>query len=292
MINYRLEEISQMIKIITDTTSGLPLEISNRYQIPVIPQILNFGNQSFYEIVDIDNPTFMSKLRAAKELPTTAAPPPELFIKEFTKLASPGTTIFCIHPSAEISGTVRSALMAAKEFPNADIRVIDTRTIGSQLSTLVLLAAEWASQGEDAEVIEKKIKQMIPRGRIYFLVDTLEYLAKGGRIGGATALLGSVLKIKPILILSDGRVDQFEKERTQKHAMMRLIELVKSQASRNGNPYISIMHAAIPELAQEFADILCKEFNIKSIPILDVPPVIVVHGGPGILGAAFFIDEN
>jgi DegV family protein with EDD domain len=279
-----------MIRIITDTTSGLPLEISNRYHIPVIPQIINFGNKSFYEGIELDNASFMSMLRASKELPKTAAPPPELFVHEFNKIVPSGGTVFCIHPSSEVSGTVRSATMAAQEFPNADIRVIDTRTIGSPIATLVQLAAEWALQGEEADLIEKKIKQMIPRCRIYFLVDTLEYLAKGGRIGGATALLGSVLKIKPILALSEGRVEQFEKERTQKHAISRLNELVKSQAARNCEAYISVMHAAVPELAREFADILCSEFGLNSIPILDLPPAIVVHGGPGILAAAFFTD--
>jgi DegV family protein with EDD domain len=118
----------------------------------------------------------------------------------------------------------------------------------------------------------------------------LEYLAKGGRIGGATALLGSVLKIKPILALKDGKVDQFEKERTQKRAINRVVELVKSQAARNGEAYISVMHAAVPELAREFAETLCNEFKITNIPILDVPPAIVTHGGPGILAAAFFTE--
>jgi DegV family protein with EDD domain len=281
-----------MIHIITDTTSGLPLEISNSYHIPVIPQIINFGTNSYYEGVNIDNHAFMKMLKASKELPKTAAPPPELFIQEFNKLVPKGGTIFCIHPSAEVSGTVRSAIMAAQEFPEADIRVIDTRTIGSPIATMVQLAAELASTGIDADSIEKKIKIMIPRNRVYFLVDTLEYLAKGGRIGGATALLGSVLKIKPILILKDGRVDQFEKERTQKHAINRLLELVKQQASRNGDGYISVMHAAVPELGKEFAEMLCSEFNLNSIPILDVPPAIVVHGGPGILAAAFFTDGS
>jgi DegV family protein with EDD domain len=279
-----------MINIITDTTSGLPLEISNRYRIPVIPQIINFDNQSYYEGIDLDNPSFMKMLKASKELPKTAAPPPELFINEFNKLIPLGGTIICIHPSAELSGTVRSALMASQEFPNADIRIIDTRSVGSPIATLVQLAAEWAVQGEDADSIEQKIKRLIPRNRIYFIVDTMEYLAKGGRIGGATALLGSVLKIKPILALSNGRVEQFEKERTQKHAISRLIELVKSQAAINADAYISVMHAAIPELAQDFANMLCSEFGLSSIPILDVPPAIVVHGGPGILALAFFTD--
>jgi DegV family protein with EDD domain len=133
---------------------------------------------------------------------------------------------------------------------------------------------------------------MVPKNRIYFIVDTLEYLAKGGRIGGAAVLLGSVLKIKPILALKKGRVESFEKERTQKRAISRLVELVKSQAARDGNAYISIMHAAVPELAREFENKICSEFNLSSIPILDVPPAIVVHGGPGILAAAFFTDGS
>jgi DegV family protein with EDD domain len=281
-----------MIKVITDTTAGLSLDIANRYEIPVIPQIINFGEKSYYEGVDIDNATFMKMLSASRELPKTAAPPPELFVQEFKKYLPQVDTILCIHPSTEISGTVRSATMAAQEFPDADIRVIDTRTVGSSLATLVQLAAEWVEEGKDANLIETNLKQMIPNNRIYFLVDTLEYLAKGGRIGGATALLGSVLKIKPILALKDGRVDQFEKERTQKRAISRLIELVKLQASRDGGAYISIMHAAVPELADEFAEILCAEFGLRSIPILDVPPAIVVHGGPGILAAAFFTDGS
>ncbi len=281
-----------MIHIITDTTSGLPQEIAHRYHIPVIPQVINFGNQSFYENVDLDNAGFMKMLLASKELPKTAAPPPELFVQEFKKLVPLGGTIFCIHPSADISGTVRSALTAAADYPSADIRVIDTRTVGSPLATLVELAAEWASMGEDANGIEKKLNRLIPRNRIYFLVDTLDYLAKGGRIGGATALLGSVLKIKPILALKDGKVDQFEKERTQKRAINRLVDLVKTQAARNGEAYISVMHAAVPDLAHEFANTLRKEFNIQNIPILDVPPAIVTHGGPGILAAAFFTDGS
>ncbi len=278
-----------MIHIVTDTTSGLPQEIVSRYHIPVIPQIINFGNQSFYEGIQIDNAKFMQMLVAAKELPKTAAPPPELFVQQFNTLVPMGGTIFCIHPSAEVSGTVRSALTAAQEFPSADIRVIDTRTVGSPLATLVELAARWASEGDDADLIEKRINQMIPRNRLYFLVDTLEYLAKGGRIGGAAALLGSVLKIKPILAMVDGRVDQFEKERTQKRAINRLSELVKTQAARDGKAYISVMHAAVPNLARDFANTLCNEFNLSDVPILDVPPAIVTHGGPGILAAAFFI---
>ncbi len=281
-----------MVQIITDTTAGLPKLISTRYHIPVIPQIINFTDQSYYEGVDLDNQTFMRLLKAAKALPKTAAPPPELFVEQFQRLVPLGETILCIHPSSDVSGTVRSAQTAALEFPTADIRVIDTRTIGSSLATLVTLAAEKAAAGETADAIVTKLNDLIPKNRIYFLVDTLEYLAKGGRIGGATALLGTVLRIKPILSLKNGRVDQFGKERTRKHALQKLIELVKSQAARNGEAYLSVMHAGVPDQAESLAQQLSEVTSFRSIPILDLPPAIVVHGGPGVLAAAFFSDGS
>ena len=284
-----------MITIITDTTSGLPADFARMHQIPIIPQIITFGEESYYEGVDIDNAQFMKKLRAANELPKTAAPPPELFVKEFERLVPAGHTILCIHPSAEVSGTVRSAQVAAQDFPGADIRIIDSRTIGSPLACMVQLAAEWAYSGLNANAIEGRLKQMIPLSRIYFLVSTLEYLAKGGRIGGAAALVGNLLQIKPILVFRDGKVDQFERERTHRRALARLKELVRQQMPYGGSGYLSVMHADVPDEAAALADTLRAELNIPTIPILDLPPAIVTHGGPGILAVAFFLrapDEN
>jgi DegV family protein with EDD domain len=279
-----------MVRIITDTTSGVSTEFARQHNIPVIPQVINFGNESFYEGVTIDNATFMSKLRSSSELPKTAAPPPELFAQEFQSMVPLGESILCIHPSEEVSGTVRSALVAAKDFPEADIRIIDTRTIGSPLATLVQLAAEWAAAGLDIDTIQANLYKLIPRSRIYFLVATLEYLARGGRIGGASALLGGLLQIKPILIFRDGKVDQFEKERTHKKAIGRLKELAITECPKDGKGYLSIMHSAAPDQAKTLADDLCAEFQLPMIPILDVPPAIVTHGGPGILAVAFFLD--
>ncbi len=277
-----------MVQIVADTTSGLPTEVAKKYNIPVIPQVINFGTDSYLEGIEMDNSAFMDRLRRTSELPKTAAPPPELFSREFTRLVPKGETILCIHPSSEVSGTIRSATVAAQDFPGADIRIIDTRTIGSPLATLVQLAAEWAADGLDGDTIEKRLHAMIPNSVIYFLVSTLEYLAKGGRIGGAAALLGSMLQIKPILIFTDGRVDQFEKERTYRRALARLKELVFTQAPRNDSAYLSVMHAAVPDLAKELANDICTEYKLSTIPILDVPPAIVTHGGPGILAIAFF----
>ncbi len=170
-----------------------------------------------------------------------------------------------------------------------DIRVIDTRLIASPLATLVLLAARWAEGGMDIGTIESRLYEMIPCCRVYFLVATLEYLAKGGRIGGAQALLGSVLQIKPILTLRNGKVEAYEKERTHKRAVARLKEIVVEQMRRDGEGYLSVMHAAVPEEARALADDLGRLLKIENIPIMDVPPAIVTHGGPGILGVSFFV---
>ncbi len=276
-----------MVKIITDTTAVLPESVARQYQIPIIPQVINFGTDSYLEGVDIDRATFIARLKAGGELPKTAAPPPELFVEAFKRLVPLGEPILCIHPSAEVSGTVRSATVAKAEFPDADIRVMDTRVISSPLATMVRLAAEWATAGLDADTIVHRLQAMIPRWRVYFLVPTLEYLARGGRIGGAAALLGSVLQIKPILAFTDGRVEQYEKERTRKRALGRLKNLVETQIARQGDGYLSAMHAEVPAEGDALAAELAAMLGLTQVPVFDVAPAIVTHVGPGLLGVAF-----
>jgi DegV family protein with EDD domain len=279
-----------MVRMITDTTACLHPSIARRYNIPVIPQVINFGEESFLEGLDIDIPTFMDKLRSSSELPKTAAPPPELFAKEFERMVPSGEPILCIHPSIEVSGTVRSAQVAALDFPEADIRVIDTRCISSPLGVMVEQAAIWAEGGKSADEIEAHLQGMIARCRIYFLVSTLEFLAKGGRIGGASALLGSLLQIKPILTFKDGRVHPFEKARTMRNALARLKEIVSAEIAKDESGFPTVMHAGVPEQGQALADDLAKRLGLPCIPVCDMPPAIVTHGGPGILGVGFFAE--
>lgn len=277
-----------MVKIITDTTSCLANNLAEEYDIPVIPQVINFGKDSYYEGLEIDTETFMERLTSSSELPKTAAPPPELFVKEYKRLVPTGETILCIHPSAEVSGTVRSATIAAMDFPNADIRIIDTRVIASPLGSIVELAAKWALEGNSADEIVKKIDDLKRRCRVHFLVSTLEYLARGGRIGGAASLLGSVLQIKPILTMEDGKIEVYEKERTQKRAIVRLKEIILNQISLNGDGYLTVMHAGNLEEGKQLAHYLGEQINQKTVPITFVPPAIITHAGPGILAAGYF----
>lgn len=281
-----------MVKIITDTTACLPSKVAQRYQIPVIPQVIIFGEESFLEGVNLDNSTFMKKLRSSKNLPKTAAPPIENFTRVFERLVPFGEPILCIHPSAEVSGTVRSATLAAADFPQADIRIIDTRLIASPLGSIVEKAAIWADDGMQIDELAIKVEELSKRARVFFLVDTLEYLARGGRIGNAASLLGSMLQIKPILTVRDGKIDQFEKERTHRRAVDRLVEIVVEQSKNQGNHMITVMHADVPEEAKNLAKTLEEKLKIPEIPITDVPPAIVTHGGPGILAAGFFVAEK
>lgn len=275
-----------MVKIITDTTASLLPGFAVRHNIPIVPQVINFGTDSYLEGKEISLDGFMARLKREKELPKTAAPPPELFASLFRELAPQGEPILCIHPSAEVSGTVRSATVAAIDF-EADIRVIDTRVISSPLATMVELAATWAADGVGVDTIETRLKAMIPRWRAYFLVSTLEYLARGGRIGGASALLGSVLRIKPILQLQDGRVEPFEKERTHRRALLRLKSIVLDRCPRRDSAYLSVMHAGVPEQAHALAGELRSQLELSAVPVYDLPPAIVTHAGPGLLGVAF-----
>ena len=281
-----------MVKIVTDTTSGLPLHLAEEYDIPVVPQIIIFGEESYRDDTELDTPGFLEKLRASPELPKSAAPPPALYRPIFERLLAEADTIICLHPSTELSGTVRSATVARQDFPDADIRIVDTRTTAGPLATMVLLAARWAREGVDADTIVARVHDLIARQRVYFVVDTLEYLHKGGRIGGARALLGGLLQIKPILTLRDGQVEPFEQQRTARRAQARLRELVMEQCPPSDEAYLSVMHAEAEPQAQAFAADFAAELGLSEVPIYLLPPAIVTHGGPGLLAAAFFVPSQ
>jgi DegV family protein with EDD domain len=277
-----------MIKIVTDTTSSLPRHLAEEYDIPVLPQIIIFGEEAYRDDTELDTPAFIEKLRASPALPKTAAPPPALYHPIFERLLAEADTIICLHPSTDLSGTVRSATVAVQDFPGADIRVVDTRTTAGPLATMVLLAARWAREGVDADTIVARVHDLIAHQRVYFLVDTLEYLHKGGRIGGARALLGGLLQVKPILTLGDGQVQPFEQQRTARRALARLRELVFEQCPPTDEAYLCVMHADAEAQARALAADFAAGLGLSDVPIYLLPPAIVVHGGPGLLAVGFF----
>jgi DegV family protein with EDD domain len=210
-------------------------------------------------------------------------------IKAFTRQLEQASTIISIHPTADASGTVRSALTAKETaFPDADIRVIDTRTIGANLAALVMEAVQWAEEGVSGDEIVRRLEARIPCARTYFLVATLEYLQKGGRLSGAAALVGSALQVKPLLEIKDGRVGVFEKIRTHHRALERLQELVVEQCPRTPEAHLAVMHADVPEQAARLVSDLRSALGLERIPIFEVGAAITTHAGPGTLGVGFF----
>ncbi len=277
-----------MVKIIADTTCGLPLDELEALGISVIPQIIIFDDVPYRDDTEIDTPTFLSKLKDAKELPKTAAPPPALYEPLYREFAQQGHSIVVPAPSRELSGTYRSAEVAAEGVPEADVHILDTRTVAGGLGTLVKKAKTWADEGMDPQTIIEKLRALSKREVVYFLVDTLEYLHKGGRIGNASYLIGSVLQMKPILGLDDGKVTAVEKQRTSTKAFHRLKELVLAECPRNDNSNITVSHCGGQERAERLANELEEALGIDHIPVYEVPPAIVVHGGPGIIEVSFF----
>ena len=279
-----------MTIIVADTTCGLPRDLIAQRGIVLIPQVVMFGEESFHDDKELDTAAFLQKLKAAKELPKTAAPEPPLYYPIFEEAKKKRESVIIVAPTGKASGTVRSAETAAQEFPGVDIRVVDTLTISCNLGSLVLVADDMAKAGKSADEIVAKLNDMIPRGRIDFLVDTLEYLAKGGRIGGAKRLLAELLEIKPILQVKDGQVEPFEQQRTKKRALARLVEVVVEQCKGGENAHLCVLQVEAEQEAESLVAELKSRVNVPNIPIYELPPAIVVHAGPRAMGVGFFIE--
>ncbi len=281
-----------MIKIIADTTCGIPLPDLLALGIEVLPQIVTFENESYRDDTEIDTATFLEKLRTSKELPKTAAPPHSLYQVVYQKTLDEGNEALVLVPSAEVSGTFRSAQIAAQDFKTDRIQIVDTRTVAGGLGSIVLQAKRWADEGMSMNELLPKVKSLAKRERVFFMVPSLEFLHKGGRIGGAAKLFGTLLQLVPILTVQDGKVAPYEKVRTLKQAEKRMIELVTKICENNPDPMVTISHCDNLAGAEKLKKGLEESLGLKDIPIFLIPPAIVVHAGPEILTVSCFTQES
>ncbi|MGE5249028.1 MAG: DegV family protein [Bacteroidota bacterium] len=278
-----------MVKIVADTTCGLPQAMLQQRGVPLIPQVVIFGEESYHDDGELDTAGFLKKLKEFPTLPKTSAPEPALYHPIFAEAAEKGEAVVVVAPTSKASGTVRSAQIAAQDFPGVDIRVVDTLTVSCNLGSLVLLAHEMACAGSSADEIVNRLNEMIPRSRLYFMVDTLEYLARGGRIGGAKKLMAELLEIKPILQMKDGQVEPFEQQRTRRRAVARLVEVAAEQCREVAVPRLCVLQVQAEQDAQALVEELKSRLPVWHIPIYQLPPAIVVHAGPRAMGVGFFV---
>jgi len=277
------------IAILTDSTANLPAEWVEQYAIRVIPLKIHWGNETYLDGIDLTPEEFYMRLSNNKHLPTTSQPSIQDFLMAFENMADEGATGIVVPLiSSGISGTVDSAQAAARQFTRVPVEIIDTHITSIGQVMIILASARAAEQGASLQEVRQAADEVVKRLQVFFAVDTLEYLHRGGRINGASRYFGTALDIKPILFFNaEGKIDALERVRTKKKALERLIALAEQQA--NGRPvHVGIVHANVPQAAQRFRGEVEKHLNCKEILTVEFSPVIGVHVGPGTIGIALY----
>ncbi len=274
------------IAIVTDSTADLTKQTAEEYDITVAPLSVNFGDQSFLDGIEISPEKFYEKLKTSDRLPTTSQVSVGGFVEIYKDLAQKFDTIISIHISDKLSGTYQAAVLAAKEFSDVEIVPVNSKTVTTSLAFQVRMAVEEARKGSSKEEILKKLEKTQENQRIYFSVKTLEFLEKGGRIGKAQALVGTLLNIKPILTVDrEGYVSPLEKIRGHKKVLQRLAELYGKFIEEHGpNCFQAILHAAAEEEAKGLKKTIEEKFGPQNIEISQLGPVVGTHTGPGAIG--------
>ncbi len=277
------------IRIVTDSTAYLPQEIIGKWALKVVPLKVNFDTEVFSEGVDLSNDEFYERLKHAEKLPTTSQPSVGDFKVAYEELLAGGAEgIISIHIAEGISGTVQSARAAAAEMGGAQISAVNSRVTGPALAMIVIRIAEEIEAGKTLPELTALAEELALSTRIFFVVDTLEYLHKGGRIGGAQAFMGSMLKVKPILSL-DNIIEPVDKARGSAKAVARMIEMAREElAGRRAK--IALTHTRNLEAIMQMKDQVVQALNCDPVPVIinEIGPVIGTHIGPGVLSVAFY----
>lgn len=278
------------IAIVTDSTADLPIEIAKEHNITVVPLKVNFQDKSYTEGVDITNQEFYEKLEKADLLPTTSQPSPADFIAKYDELIENGyDSIISIHISDKLSGTRQSATIAGSELFEkiTNLSTVDSMQVTVGIGLVVKIAAESAAQNKSYDEVLADTKQAVENVKLYALVDTLKYLEKGGRIGKARAIAGSLLNIKPILTMNNGEIVDKDKVRTRKKGIAEIVDLVKKFKDTNGTIRYAISHSMALDEAKKLEETLLAEVGVKSEFISEVGSVVGTHIGPGALFISF-----
>lgn len=289
-----------MIRIVTDTGAHLSPELRAQYNIGYVPLVVIFGNTSYRDEVDLSHAQFYDMLQHGKVHPTTSAPPPAEFAALWRPIIEAGDEIVSVHLPSTLSATYSSAVQAKAQLDaelgrDTPITVIDSKWISMAMGFQAVVGARAAQAGAARAEVAAAMIALNQKLTMVFLLDTLEYLRRGGRIGNVQAFLGTMLNVKPLLQIANGLVEPLERARSRKAGLKRLLELVSAPPSNGmtvpsgtGPLHVTVLHASAPEEAQYLEDEVRARFNVAELFTTEIGPAIGVHAGPQAVGFAFY----
>ena len=278
----------EKVIVITDSSASLPDQILKGLDLRMIPLWLVWDNETFMDGVDIDPQTFYSRLRDSTTLPSSTQPSVQEFVDFFQECKKDADAIVCVLASSKISGTVDSAQSAKEKVPDLPIRIVDSLFSAMGLGFIAVAAARAAAAGKSINEVVLTAERMRDAVNLLFVVDTLEYLHKGGRIGGAKWLLGTALNIKPLLHFEDGLITSLSQTRTKKKGVLELLDIAEERLGGKAMAEAAVVHVDCLDEGKELMEMVKDRFDPPQIYISDVSPVVGTHVGPGGLGLAFY----
>lgn len=284
---YSRSEIMSKVAIITDSTSTIPKNLIDQYQLTIMPQMVIWGEEAQRDGIDVQPTAFYQRLAASKVSPTTSQATVASFKEAYEKLHGEGYEILCVLISNKLSGTISSAIQAKEMVPGAKVEIVDSLSVAMALGFQVLEVAKLAQTGASLAQCKALAEKAVSHTGVIITPETLEYLHRGGRIGGGAKFLATALNIKPILEVKDGRLEAVERVRTRKKVLARIVELAAEQVAGRTPVRLSAVHANSPEDAQFLLDEAKKVLKPVEALITEVSPAIGTHTGPGTVGLVF-----
>jgi DegV family protein with EDD domain len=275
------------IAIVTDSTAYVPKPLLDQYGILVVPNVVNWGTQTFRDGVDLSATAFFERLKTDPVMPTTAVASVGEFQEIYGRAAEGAAGVLGIHLSTKLSGTYSAAEQAKKMIPGARIEVIDSNATAMATGFVVLAAARAAEAGQSLDEVAAVARDAIPRVGVAFTVETLDFLRRGGRIGGAAAFVGGLLDMKPILELRNGRVEPIERVRSKKKAVDRVLEIVAERTQGKQPLRLATIHAAAADEAKRLLEVASQRLGAVETVLAEASPTVAVHAGPGTVGLAW-----
>jgi len=282
------------VKVVTDSAIYLPSELIDKYGIELVPEVIMFGDKTYRDGIDLHRHEFFTLLKQAKDLPTTSAPSPQDFIDAYQKAAREANSIACILVTAGFSAMgLESAITARESFSQVPVEIFDSRTAVGAYGLIVLAAARAAASGKSLPEVIKAAEDVRDRVTVILTLETLEYVAKGGRIGKAAFWAGTLLDIKPILEIppSSGVFEPLERVRTRPKALNRLLGLMEERVGTNKPVHVSIDHGDVLDEAEWLKNQVMSRFNCAEVYVNDFAPVAGAHAGPGVIALSFYADD-